>query len=248
MRAVGSIRSLACLALALLALGSGGSAPAQQADAPVELDSVVAVVNRQAILSSDVDRAMRLDVLEPDAAGRKPDRKSALDRLISRVLIEQQMTPDDAQAAEPTQIQIETRLTALRHELPACMRYHCATDAGWADFLAAHGLTPAQVEAYLQMRLKMLAYIEIRFHQGIHISPEEIASYYRDTLVPQYPAGQEAPSLESVSPRISEILLQQQVNALFSAWLENLRKQGDVEILDPALAPAERPAHSGGGS
>jgi len=49
-----------------------------------------------------------------------------------------------------------------------------------------------------------------------------------------------------VSPRIQEILLQQQVNALFGEWLQNLRKQGDVEVLDPALATPEAQSGTGG--
>ena len=48
--------------------------------------------------------------------------------------------------------------------------------------------------------------------------------------------GEAIPPLEQVSGRIEEILLQQQVNVLFDQWLTNLRKQGDVEVLDPALA------------
>ncbi len=65
--------------------------------------------------------------------------------------------------------------------------------------------------------------------------------------------GEAIPTLDQVAPRIEEILLQQQVNVLFDDWLKNLRKQGDVEVLDPALettqpqtgAPAEAPALEG---
>ena len=88
--------------------------------------------------------------------------------------------------------------------------------------------------------------LRIAFSQGIRISQEEIETYYRDTLVPEYPAGHAAPPLDRVSLRISEILLQKQVNQLFSAWLDNLRKQGDVEILDAALASADASARTGG--
>ena len=51
------------------------------------------------------------------------------------------------------------------------------------------------------------------------------------------------PPLDQVSPRIEEILLERQVNVLFDDWLKNLRKQGDVEVLDPAL---EAPKAQGG--
>jgi len=54
--------------------------------------------------------------------------------------------------------------------------------------------------------------------------------------------------LDQVAPRIQEILLQQRVNLLFDEWLNNLRKQGEVEVLDPALeTPAPQPAPGGPG-
>ena len=112
---------------------------------------------------------------------------------------------------------------------------------------------PERVESYLRYRLQILRFIEQRFQPGIRVSPEQIENYYRDTLLPQYAAGETVPKLEQVAPRIEEILLQQQVNNLFDDWLGNLRKQGEIEVLDPALettqpqtgAPAEAPALEG---
>jgi len=232
---------------ALMALGAGGLLRAQSSGQPVVLDSVVAVVNNHPILSSDIDRTMRLSALEPpDAADGKMDRKSALDRLISRELIEAQMTPEEKKQSGPSVERLHRRLALLREELPACARYHCATDAGWAAFLAANGLTEDEAVSYLRLRLSLLSFIESRFREGVRISQEEIENYYRDKLVPEYPPGQQAPALATVSPRISEILLQQQVTQLFDAWLDNLRKQGDVEILDASLNAADQPTPAGG--
>ncbi|HWE87316.1 MAG TPA: hypothetical protein VG267_20385 [Terracidiphilus sp.] len=243
MRGLATIRCFALSAAVLPGMGVGLAAQQQ----PVVLDGVVAVVNNHAILSSDIDRDMRLSVLEPsEAAGEKPDRRSALDRLVSRQLIEEQMTPEEKKQAQTTEQALKDRLTALRRDLPACARLHCSTESGWAAFLEANSLNEEQVEAYLRARLSLLSFIENRFREGTRISQDEIENYYRDTLVPQYAAGQKPPPLDSIQERISEILLQQQVNQLFSAWLDNLRKQGDVEILDPALVAADQPAQSGG--
>ncbi len=225
------------IALLLLCLTSISS-PAQS----VVLDTVVAVVNRHVILSSDIDEEIRLSVLDPSRAGQgnlTPQR--ALDQLISQALIQQQIRREDAQAVEPSDDVVNARLAEIRKELPACVHQNCASDAGWKAFLATHELTPQLVDAYLRFRLEILSFIEERFRQGIHISPQEIETYYRDTLLPQYGRGEAIPSLERVSPRIEEILLQQQVNLLFDEWLTNLRKQGDVEILDPALESSETP-------
>lgn len=232
------------MAGAALCAGLGAAAAiAQQPQADrqtVVLDRVVAVVNRRVILSSDVDDEIQLSVLDPNLVGQGAlTRPRALDQLISRALIEQQIRQEDEQAAEPPADEVAARLHEIRTELPACVRANCASDARWTAFLAAHRLTPRRVETYLRYRLEILRFIEQRFRQGIEISQPQIAAYYNDTLLPQYAPGEPAPKLDQVAPRIAEILLEQQVNALFDDWLANLRTQGDVEILDPALETAQ---------
>ncbi len=247
--------SLACLALALCTFPARAQTPAPASSqtpsqapqflaSPV-LDRVVGVVNNHAILLSDIDEEIRLSILDP--AGQNsgvltPQR--ALEQLISRNLIQQQMRQEDIQAAEPAQSEVDARLKEIRAELPACVHANCASDAGWKAFLAAHGLTLELVEASLRYRLQILSFIELRFRQGISVSEPEIAAYYHDTLLPLYAKGEERPPLEKVAPRIQEILLQQKVNVLFDDWLRNLRTQGEVEVLDPSLENT-RPAETG---
>jgi hypothetical protein len=93
--------------------------------------------------------------------------------------------------------------------------------------------------------MEILSFIELRFQQGIRITPDEIETYYAGTLLPQYPAGEKPPPLQQVSSRIEEILLQQRVNVLFDNWLSNLRKQGQVQVLDPALETADAASDAG---
>jgi hypothetical protein len=239
----------ACLAvLGALSGLAQNPAPAAPPANTVVLDRVVAVVNNQAILASDVDDEVRLAVLDPGGVGRgvlTPQR--ALEQLISRALIQQQIRQEDAQAAEPTQAEVDARLTEIRREVPACIHFNCASDQGWAAFLAAHGLTPQRVESYLRYRVQILRFIERRFRQGIRIAPEEIETYYRETLLPQYEPGEAIPPLDKVAPRIQEILLERQVNVLFDDWLRNLRRQGDVEVLDPSLETHETTGEAGKG-
>ncbi len=213
--------------------------PAAASAAPVVLDEAVAVVNKRLILASDLDDEIRLSVLEPNVAGQGAlTRREALDRLISRTLIEQQIRQEDAEAAGPSRAEVDARLKEIRSQLPACVRANCAAQAGWEAFLSKYGLTQQHVEAYLHNRMEILRFIEQRFRPGIRITQPQIETYYRDTLLPQYAAGEAAPPLREVAPRIEEILLEQQVNILFDQWLDNLREQGDVEILDPALKAA----------
>jgi hypothetical protein len=222
-----------------------------RAQEPVVLDRVVAVVNRHAILASEIDDEIRLSVLDPMQQGQVAlTRPRALEQLISRSLIEQQIRSEDNRASEPSPSEVDARLTQIRRELPFCMHRNCASAEGWKQVLAERGLTPERVVSYLRYRLQILAFIEQRFRQGIRIAPEEIAAYYAKMLLPQYKPGESAPPLESVSDRIEEILLEQRVSLLFDDWLSNLRKQGDVEVLDPALeisTPASDPSDAAGG-
>jgi peptidyl-prolyl cis-trans isomerase SurA len=228
--------------LAAFLLTPGAALCAAQSDpstAPVVLDRVVAVVNKHAILASDIDDEIRLSVLDPNLVGQGTlTRQEALEQLISRALIDQQIREQDMQSIEPSQDEVNARLDQIRRQLPACVRQNCATDAGWKAFLAAHLLTPERVASYLRYRLEILGFIEQRFRQGIQISPQQVESYYRDILLPQYAPGESVPPLDQVATRIQEILLEKQVNVLFDAWLTNLRSQGDVEVLDPSLESA----------
>jgi len=251
---------MACLALSLCSIPACAqsipSANAQAASPRIDsqvtqipgsqtLDRVVAVVNNHAILASDIDEEIRLSVLDPNGQSSGPlTPQHALEQLISRALIEQQMRQEDIQAADPTQPEVDARLKEIRTELPACLHANCASDAGWKAFLAAHGLTQQLVEQALRYRLQILSFIELRFRQGISVSDQEIAAYYNDTLLPLYTKDEDRPPLEKVAPRIQEILLQKKVNLLFDEWLRNLRTQGQVEVLDQSLEePGSAAAH-----
>jgi peptidyl-prolyl cis-trans isomerase SurA len=240
----GHARPLRRLFLCLVLAGfEGGLAelPSQTAlsSPPVILDHIVAVVNSRAILASDVKEEMFLSVLEPRDEGQSAETpQAALQRIIGRTLIRQQVREEDARSIEPTPEEVKERLSEIKKQLPICVRENCSTDAGWKGFLENHRLTEARVESYLRGRMEILRFIEMRFSQGIRIPQQEIEGYYHNTLEPQYQTGQKAPPLDQVAPRIEEILLQRQVNAMFSGWLDSLRSQGEVEILDSSLETA----------
>ena len=81
--------------------------------------------------------------------------------------------------------------------------------------------------------------IEVRFRNGIRISDDEIKNYYTNTMLPEYAKQKVAPpKLETISPRIEEVLLQQQVGNLLRDWLKSLRAQGNVWVMKPGeVAP-----------
>lgn len=208
---------------------------AADAEKTEPLDSVIAVVNNQVILTSDLDLEMRVFRLLPIGDRGDSTQVKALERLTTRALIEQQIVQEDPHGLDVAPNELADALAELRQSLPACKSRDCATPGGWAEYLATLGLTPERLSEYWTHRMAVLRFIELRFRSGNRVTPEEIQKYYQEQLVPKYTKPADAPPLEKISPRIQEILLQQKVNALLNDWLKSLQDQGQVEILDPAL-------------
>lgn len=211
-----------------------GAPPAStpSTDSRVPLDRIVAIVNNDLILQSDLDEDERFQAFEPFRAETSETRKQILDRLIDRTLIQQQMALQPQTGISDKSVDDE--LVALRKNIPACASYHCDTNAGWQKFCADHGFTPEEVHDRWRQRMQVLQFIEQRFRMGIRIDPSEIDTYYKTKLVPAYQKQNVAPPPENaISDRIQEILLQQQVSGLLDDWLKALRAEGSVQVLVP---------------
>ena len=198
-----------------------------------QLDRVVAIVNDDLILDSDVDEERRFAAFDPyrDASSRFT-RERAIERLINRELIRQQikLQPED----QVPDADVTKEIEQLRRTIPACQTYHCQTKLGWDRFLSDQGFTEASFFARWKLRMEMLQFISERFQTGIPITPEQIRDYYEKTMLPEYTRQHATPpKLESISGQIEEVLLQRQVSNLLIDWLKSLRAQGSVVVLHP---------------
>jgi peptidyl-prolyl cis-trans isomerase SurA len=234
------------LAIGVLAAGGLVPAGAQTATAastaaaspqrPVVLDSVIAVINGDVLLRSDLQIEIDMSALQPLSlpAGKNFEQRAAR-RLINRTLILEQMQ-SQGMVTDVSDEEVQKDLDALREQLPDCRKSDCKSEAGWIRFLALHNLTPSEVTERWRQRMQILNFIDTRFRAGVRISKPDIEDYYNKALVPEFKKENvSAPPLDSVSTRIEEILLQQHVNLLLQDWLKSLRDQGNVIILDPAL-------------
>ena len=206
-------------------------APSMPSSGGQELDRVLAIVNGDLVLDSDVDEERRLSVFQPfrDRAGDY-SRDKAIERLINRALILQQakLQPEDP----ITDADVKKEFETLRKTIPECKRYNCETEAGWQSFLSANGFTEQTLTERWRQRMEVLRFIEERFRMGIRISDADIDTYYHKTLLPQFAAQKTTPpKLDTIRNRIQEILLQQQVSNLLGDWLKSLRAQGSVTVL-----------------
>lgn len=196
-----------------------------------QVDRVVAVVNGDLILDSDVDQERRFAALLPyGEGGGVYDRDAAVERLINRELILEQirLQPHDEISDEAARKDLD----ALRKDIPACAAYDCETQAGWVRFLASQGFTEASIVELWKQRMEVLAFIEQRFRMGLRVTSEEIQAYYDGPLAKQFAAQHaQRPPLASISARLQQIVLEQQVTGLLDDWLKSLRAQGSVVVL-----------------
>lgn len=207
------------------------AAASSPASGPVEIDRVVAIVNGDLILESDVDEERRFAAFQPYSI---PDgtfsRAEAIERLIDRRLILQQAAEGPQETI--TEAMLDANLNELKKGIPLCRVYACNTKDGWARFLKLNGFTEEELRARWRERMQTLAFIEQRFRMGIRISREEQQAYYDKTLVPQYAKkGTTAPPFATIRDRIEEILLEQQVTDLLDDWLKTLRASGSVRMI-----------------
>ncbi len=199
-----------------------------------QIDRVVAIVNGQPVLDSDVQEEHRFEAIQPypNDAGTQSTRDREIERLVNRALILQQARLETEDTT--TDADVDKEIAGLRKTLPGCKPDLCATDAGWAKYLASKDFSVAEFRTRWKQRMEVLSFIQERFGAGTSVTEGQIREFYQNTMLPQYrKAGTKPAPFVSVEPRIREILQQQQVSSLLRDWLQSLRAQGSITVLHP---------------
>ncbi len=189
------------------------------------IDRIVATVNHQPVLQSEWEDGLRF---EGFLQGRPPDsftpeeREQALNRLIDRVLLAQQMQAD--YSATPQEL--ADRKDEIRTQLQGA-----ESEKGWHEMLERYGLTEPAFNEALENQLTVMRFVGLRLRPSVHVSREDIEDYYNQTLVPAVKKAGRAPEpLEQLRPRIRELLVQKQMDSVLEDWLANLRSQSEIHI------------------
>lgn len=204
------------------------------------LDRIVVVVNKGIILASQWDEAIRFEAL---TTGRElhdmtdAECEAALDRLIDQELLEQEIASSNYQPVSASEVDLQ--VAALRRQLAPS-----ADEAAWRALLARYGLDDDDVRDRVAVQVDVLRFIDLRFRPSIHIDPRNVEAYYRSTLLPQLQAsGGRVPELKQAAAQIEEVLVQQRIDELLSAYLKNLRAQARIQrMVDKA--PQQREARA----
>ena len=188
------------------------------------IDGIVAKVNGHIILLSEWEDAIRFELftsLKSADAFTAIDRKAVLDRLIDQELLREQIHQSDA-VQVPNDL-IDRRLDEIRKE------YLQANDpVQWSTLLGQYGLSESTLRDRIKAQIRLLRLVDMRLRPGIKIDEKTIESFYNEQFRPSLKQQPDS-GFAAVSPQIHELLVQQKMNEMLTAWLQNLRAGSQIE-------------------
>jgi parvulin-like peptidyl-prolyl isomerase len=241
-------RTVPALLAAALALLLPGTPAAAQAKKPAQAlpakpsaaapagkttlqDRVLAVVDEDPILASDVDRVIKLG-LQPPNPGESDEQ---FRRRVLNSLIEERLRFHEIDRYGLEQVPVADIEKAV-----AKVRAGFKDEASFQKALKEVGLTPKGLSQLMARQLLVLTYVDERLGPRVFVTFDDINKYYRTVLAPEMQKrGQPVPPLEDVREDIREVLKQQKLTQELQTWTEELRAKADVVIYpaQPAGAP-----------
>lgn len=198
------------------------------ASGSVMLDRIAAVVEKQPIKDSDIERDIRITAL---LNGERPEispdaRKKAVSRLIDQALIRREMEVSGFSDAKPEET--DRMLEQVRARL--------GSEAAYRSALDRYGVTDARVRRQVDQQVNLLHFVERRFRPGVLVTEEDIKKYFdRRQAELRQKAGGKAVSLDDVHDAIEQQIAEERVNEQFFAWLDEARKNARIQYLEPEL-------------
>lgn len=199
------------------------------------VDRIVAMVNGHPILQSDWDEQVSYEAFaegKPVSALTLEQRKGALDRLIDRELVNEQV--EHASFSHASAAEVDQRIQQIR-------KFYSAPDQ-WDAALQNYGLSETDLRSEVSAELDEMHAVDSRLRPGIQVDSHSVEAYYRDRLLPELRQNHAAEvPLEKVAPQIRELLAQQKMNDLLALWIRTLRSESDIRV------PSSPTGRGGGG-
>ena len=237
------LRAQSPLLLILVALSLAGAPPARaQAPKPALQDKVLAVVDEDPVLKSDVDRVIKLGLQQPNQGeAAEAFRRRVLDGLIEERLRFHEI---DRFGFEQVPVdEIERNVAKIRARF--------ADEAAFQKALKEVGLDAKKLRQLVARQLLVLTYVDERLGPRVFVGLDDVNRYYREVLTPEMKRrGQPVPPVEDVRDDIREVLKQQKLTQEIEKWTQELREQADVVVysdqpsggLPPVVKRIEKPA------
>jgi hypothetical protein len=188
------------------------------------VNCVVAVVNGEMITLLDVEVAAAFGLgQDPAVEGLTDPRLAALDALIDRKIV----------------LDLAREVRGVNKDELAAAVADLTKSVGEDVFgakLAKFGLTPKDLEPYLQDRILYDRALALRFSQSIPVSVTEVERHYRDIYVPeQARRGVAAEPLDLVAGSIQDRIRDERRAQRTAGWVRDLRKNADIQIKKDCL-------------
>jgi peptidyl-prolyl cis-trans isomerase SurA len=203
--------------------------PAAAGAKAVLQDRVLAVVDEDPILASDVERVVKLGLEKPNPGEADAQfRRRVLDGLIDQRLQFHEIDRFNFQQAPVDDIQ--KRVAEIRARYP--------DDAAFQKALKEVGLDVKSLRQLVARQLLVLTYVDERLGSRVFVGPDDINRYYREVLTPEMQKrGQPVPPLADVREDIREVLKQQKMTQEMTTWTQELRTRADVVVYPAGNQP-----------
>ncbi|HKH47158.1 MAG TPA: SurA N-terminal domain-containing protein [Thermoanaerobaculia bacterium] len=185
-------------------------------------DRVLAVVDEDPILQSDLDRVIGLGLAQAKP-GEDPTafRRRVLDQLIQERLRFHEM---DRFGFEQVPVEdVDAQVAEIRARFK--------DDAAFQKSLRDQGMTVKDLRHLMARQLMVLAYVDEQLGPRVFVSLDDINNYYRTVLTREMQKqGQPVPPVEDVRDQIRAVLREQRLNEAIAKWTEELRQKADVQV------------------
>lgn len=186
---------------------------------PETVDRIVAVVNDQIITLTDIRIIKAFALYEEEMKEDEDVRPSSLlDKMIDQKLVIQL----SGEEIDIEQQEVEGSLKALSEKFG---------DERVQEMLREFGLQRDDLSEYIHEKIFYQKLLSQKFGKSVVVRLDEIESYYRETYVPaQKRRGLEPQPMIELLHEIEPKIIEKKIQDKIEDWLNNLRKQADIQI------------------
>ena len=202
--------------------------------AEVLIDSMVAVVNTEAITRSELENEFRIAAIAGNPAAERsatPERRAVLETIINRKFVLQESERIGVVIAER-----DDRIT----EKIAEIRKRFASDTDFQDVLQQHQLETETLRMWVYEQLIYDEFFRRKFFNAVSSAEvERLAKSYYETNKTEFTDSERQKEYAEVREEITERVRQTQAEKEFETWLNRQKEEGTWHILDDELTQPE---------
>ncbi len=186
------------------------------------VERILAVVDDDPILLSEVDRALVLGIVESEEGEQEREaRRRTLDWLIEQRL---RLHEVERYGFEPVPASVvDQQANAIRARI--------GSEEHFREQLDLLGIDEKGLRQILARQLQVVTFVEERLGLRIFVSLSDIESYYESKVVPRLEKQAEPiPPVQDLREPIRAVIKEERLNQELQRWTDELRE--DAEVLD----------------